>query len=112
MNPEVTTYVEGLTLAWQVEVAHRLRALVHEVIPEVQERIQYKKPHFLKNGHYAAVISPAKDSLSFMIMNAQGIAFPKGFDGPEERKWLKIREGDAPDYDQLAKLLAQASASL
>jgi hypothetical protein len=28
-------------------------------IPDVEERIQYKKPHFLKNGKYAAVITPS-----------------------------------------------------
>ncbi|MGZ7444351.1 DUF1801 domain-containing protein [Paenibacillus sp. TH7-28] len=84
----------------------------HESIPEVEERIQYKKPHFLKNGHYAAVISPSKDAIAFMIMNAGGLEFPKGFEGPAERKWLKIREGDTPDYVMLARLLLQASSTL
>ncbi|MFS0567169.1 DUF1801 domain-containing protein [Brevibacillus invocatus] len=39
-----------------MEVSKRLRQMVHESIPGVEERIQYKKPHFLKNGHYAAVM--------------------------------------------------------
>lgn len=29
-------------------VVHSLREVVHQAIPDVQERIQYKKPHFLK----------------------------------------------------------------
>ncbi|RRJ65990.1 DUF1801 domain-containing protein [Paenibacillus oralis] len=112
MNQEVTAYIENLSHVWQAELCERLRQMVHESIPEVEERIQYKKPHFLKNGHYAAVISPSKDAIAFMIMNAGGLEFPKGFEGPAERKWLKIREGDTPDYEMLARLLTQASSTL
>jgi hypothetical protein len=112
MNQEVTSFIESLNQSWQVKVSNQLRQMVHESIPEVEERIQYKKPHFLKNGHYAAVISPSKDAIAFMIMNATGLEVPKGFDGPAERKWLKIREGDSPDYNMLARLLVQASSSL
>lgn len=111
MSQEVITFIESLK-PWQVEVSKQLRQLVHATIPEVDERIQYKKPHFLKNGHYAAVISPSKDAIAFMIMNATGLEVPKGFEGPIERKWLKIKEGDTPDYDLLARLLAQASSPL
>jgi len=111
-NQDVTSFIAMLSHSWQVEVCNRLRELVHETIPEVEERIQYKKPHFLKNGHYAAVISPSKDAIAFMIMNAAGLEVPKGFEGPAERKWLKIREGDSPDYSLLNQLLAKASSSL
>ncbi|QMV45245.1 DUF1801 domain-containing protein [Cohnella cholangitidis] len=87
--------------------------MVHQSIPETEERIQYKKPHFLKNGHYVAVITPSKDTVAFMIMNASGLEWPKGqFDGPPERKWTKIREGQSPDYELLSKLLVQASSTL
>ncbi|SFB51307.1 hypothetical protein SAMN05216312_11110 [Cohnella sp. OV330] len=112
MNEEVTAFINSLAQPWQVNIGNRLRRLVHDSIPEAEERIQYKKPHFLKNGHYAAVISPSKDAIAFMIMNASGLDVPKGFEGPEERKWLKIRQGDEPDYDLLARLLTQASSTL
>ncbi len=112
MNQEVSAFIENLGQPWQIKVSNQLRQMVHQVIPEAEERIQYKKPHFLKNGHYAAVISPSKDTIAFMIMNASGLTFPKGFEGPEERKWLKIRKEDTPDYDLLADLLVQASNTL
>lgn len=112
MNQEVTSYIESLNQPWQVELCHQLRKLVHDTIPSVEERIQYKKPHFLKNGHYAAVISISKDAVAFMIMNAADLEVPKGFEGPPERKWLKIREGDSPDYGLLASLLDKAASSL
>lgn len=112
MNPEVSTFIENLSQPWQVEVADTLRKLVHEVIPDVEERIQYKKPHFLKNGHYAAVISPSKDALTFMIMNTTDLEFPKHFGGPGERRWLKMKEGDTVDYDVLRGFLKKASSTL
>ncbi|MBW7456270.1 DUF1801 domain-containing protein [Paenibacillus sepulcri] len=111
MNQEVTAYIENLP-KWQGGFSSTLRDMVHETIPEAEERIQYKKPHFLKNGQYAAVISPSKDAIAFMIMNANGIDFPKGFEGPAERKWIKLREGDTPDLALLSGLLKQASSTL
>ncbi|WP_039790612.1 DUF1801 domain-containing protein [Paenibacillus riograndensis] len=112
MNEDVSVFIDNLSQPWQIEVSNRLRQMVHQVIPEAEERIQYKKPHFLKHGHYAAVISPSKDAIAFMIMNASGLTFPNGFEGPDERKWLKIRKEDTPDYDLLANLLVQASSTL
>jgi hypothetical protein len=113
MNQDVTVFIESINQPWQVEVCNRLRQLIHQSIPDVEERIQYKKPHFLKNGKYAAVITPSKDAVSFMIFNATALDLPAGlFDGPPERKWIKIRDGQSTDCDMLAKLLVQASDSL
>ncbi|MFP3380485.1 DUF1801 domain-containing protein, partial [Bacillus sp. SIMBA_069] len=81
MNEEVSVFIDSLSHPWKIEVSNRLREIVHQAIPEAEERIQYKKPHFLKRGHYAAVISPSKDAIAFMIMNASGLTFPKGFEG-------------------------------
>ena len=111
MNQEVTAFIENLP-KWQADISSTLRDMVLETIPAAEERIQYKKPHFLKNGHYAAVISPSKDAIAFMVMNTNGIDFPKGFDGPAERKWIKVREGDTPDLASLSGLLKQASSTL
>ncbi|MFJ9462183.1 DUF1801 domain-containing protein [Viridibacillus arvi] len=112
MNQEVTTFIDSLNPQWKIDVCNQLRELVHKSIPGVEERIQYKKPHFLKDGKFAAVISPSKDAIAFMIMNTTELEVPKGFEGPAERKWLKIREGDSPDYDLLSQLLVQASSTL
>ncbi|SEO31627.1 Uncharacterized conserved protein YdhG, YjbR/CyaY-like superfamily, DUF1801 family [Paenibacillus sophorae] len=112
MNPEVTEFIENIKSPWQIEVCNQLRQMVHQTIPEVQERIQYKKPHFLKNGKYAAVITPSKDAVAFMLFNVSGIDVPKEFEGPAERKSIKIREEDSPDYELLAGLLAQSSKEL
>lgn len=113
MNPEVTNFIELLKETWQKELSLSLRDVVHQAIPDVHERIQYKKPHFLKNGKYAAVISTSKDAVSFTIFNAVGLELPEGmFDGPPERKTLKLYQGDAFNVQQLVSLVSQASSSL
>jgi len=113
MNQEVTDFIEALKEPWQGELATRLREVVHQAIPDVHERIQYKKPHFLKNGKYAAVVSTSKDAVSFTIFNAAALELPESvFDGPAERKTLKLRKGDTFDSKQLASWVSQASESL
>jgi hypothetical protein len=113
MNQEVTDFIKAIKEPWQGEVSAKLRDVVHQAIPYVHERIQYKKPHFLKNGKYAAVISTAKDAVSFTIFNAAVLELQEGmFNGPPERKTLKLRKGDAIDTEQLVSLVSQASESL
>lgn len=56
-NNEVTEYIQKLEQKngrWQVEVCESLRTMVHKAIPKVEEKLQYGKPHFLKNGEFAA----------------------------------------------------------
>jgi len=117
MNPEVTDFINKLNdkagQEWQVEVSNRLRQIANESIPDVSERIQYGKQHFLKSGKYAAVLGTAKGWVTFTIFNAEGIEGPDGFfeAGPPERKTVKILKGKTFDYDLLAKLLKQAASS-
>ncbi|MBD2870590.1 DUF1801 domain-containing protein [Paenibacillus arenilitoris] len=113
MNQEVTAFIETVKDPWQGELCSRLREIVHGSVPDIQERMQYKKPHFLKNGKYAAVISTSKDAVSFTIFNAAGLPIPEGqFDGPPERKTMKLRQGDSLDAELLSSLVGQAAASL
>src|SRR4029453_6594212 len=107
MNPEVTEFIDAVKEPWQGELCSRLREVVHGAIPDVAERMQYKKPHFLKNGKYAAVISTSKDAVSFTIFNAAGLTFPEGrFDGPPERKTIKLKQGESFDAAQLSSLVS------
>jgi len=113
MSDEVTDFIEALSQPWQAELSAKLREAVLQAIPDANERIQYKKPHFLKNGKYAAVISTSKDAVSFTIFNAAGLELPEDrFDGPPERKTIKLRQGDSFDAARLASWIGQASSSL
>ena len=113
MNPEVTDFIDALKEPWQRELSVKLRQIVLQAIPDVHERIQYKKPHFLKNGKYAAVISASKAAVSFTIFNASELTYPDGlFDGPPERKTLKLQQGQTFDSELLSSLVSQAAATL
>ncbi|MEK8128739.1 DUF1801 domain-containing protein [Paenibacillus filicis] len=113
MNQEVIDFIEAMKEPWQAELSTQLRGVVHQAIPDVQERIQYKKPHFLKNGKYAAVISTSKDAVSFTIFNAAALELPENlFESPPERKTVKLRQGNSVDSEQLVSWLSQASGSL
>ncbi|MFC5406016.1 DUF1801 domain-containing protein [Cohnella soli] len=112
MNAEVTEFIEAINEPWQRVLSVSLREAVHTAIPDCVERIQYKKPHFLKNGKYAAVISTSKEAVSFTIFNATVLDVPEGFDGPPERKTIKLKKGQTADYALLSDLVRQTSASL
>ncbi|MDQ3654269.1 MAG: DUF1801 domain-containing protein [Chloroflexota bacterium] len=114
MNPEVTDYIANIQ-PWQAEICNAIRDRIHQSVPDVQERLQYKKPHFLKDGQYVAVLSPAKAQVSLTVFNAQDLDAPEGVfeaDGPPERKTVKIKDGQEVDYDLLAKFIAQAASTL
>lgn len=111
MNQEVTQYIEK-TQPWQVEVCNALREVVLTTVPDAEERLQYGKPHYLKDGSYLAVIHAGKDRVAFMLFNAAEIPEVKGFlrsMGNGDRKTVDISEGQAVDYKQLADLVRKAA---
>lgn len=111
-NQEVTAYIEALP-AWQVDVCEKLRTMIFDTVPDVEERMQYGKPHYLKDGHYASVIHAAKGKVSFMLFNASELQEIKGFFksmSTPERKTATITEGQTVDYALLANLLRQTTA--
>ena len=114
MNQQVSDYIQNIKLPWQAEICNQLRQTIQQAIPDVEERIQYGKPHFLKKGKYAAVVGTAKGWVSFTIFNAKSIEAPDGLfeAGDPERKTIKIRDGQAVDYALLGKLLAQAANTI
>ncbi len=113
MNQAITEYIQKINQPWQVEICTQLDQLIHQAVPEVAERIQYGKPHYLKNGKYTCVVGTAKDWVSFTIFNAKALETPEGFfePGSPERKTVKIRKDKAVDYDLLAGLLQQAAST-
>jgi hypothetical protein len=114
MNEEVTRYINNRPEPWQTEVCNQLRQVAQQAIPDVEERIQYGKPHFLKNGDYAAVITGAKNYVSFTIFNAKELDVPKSLfePGNPERKTIKIKKGQVVDYKLLSTLLKQTANAL
>ena len=113
-STDVANYIDSIAVEWQADICRALHARVHEAIPDVTERIQYSKPHYLKNGKYACVIGTAKGWVSFTIFNATNIDAPAGLfePGPPERKTVKIKPNQTVDYDLLTNLIRQAAATI
>ncbi len=114
MSQDVAGYIGNIGQPWQAEVSQSLHQMIHRAIPEVTERLQYGKPHYLKDGKYAAVLGTAKGWVAFTIFNAAGLNAPEGVfePGPPERKTVKIKQGQAVDYVLLEQLLGQAASTL
>ena len=115
MNQEVSEYIDKINLGWQADICRSIRQVIHQSVPDVTERIQYGKPHFLNNGKYACVLGTAKGWVNLTIFNANLLEAPDGYfeeGGSPDRKTIKIREGQTVDYDFLAKLIKQAASSL
>ena len=114
MNDQISQYIENVQ-PWQTTVCQGLRKMVNETIPDVEESFQYGKPHFLKNGEYAAVIAVAKDKVNFMVFNAHDIPEIKGVlrsMGKGERKTATVTEGQHVDYPLLADILTKTTSAL
>lgn len=109
---QVVEFMNEIAEPWQASVCATLRNVVHDAIPGVQERMQYKKPHFLKNGKYVAVISTSKKAVSFTLFNTSQLELPEIFSGPSERKTLKIVDREMLDTNQLSCWVELASKNL
>jgi hypothetical protein len=114
MNNEVTSYIDK-GLPWQRDVCEKLREVVRQTIPDVEEKLEYGKPHFLKNDRHAAVLHVAKNKVSFMVFNAAHVDPVKGVLrslGNGDRKTVDIGENQAVDYGLIAGILARTSSTL
>lgn len=115
MTQPVSDYIQSREPRWQAELCQQLHAVVHQAIPDVEERLQYGKPHYLKNGKYACVLGTAKGWVSFTIFNAAALSVPDGlFEASDtiERRTIKFREGQAVDESLLTALIRQAASTL
>ncbi|MFZ4813735.1 MAG: DUF1801 domain-containing protein [Phototrophicaceae bacterium] len=115
MSDVINTYIESISIGWQAEVCRQLDDMILAAIPSVEPRIQYRKPHYLKNGKYAAVFGTAKGWVSFTIFNATTLQPPAGMfeaSDNQDRLTIKILAGQTVDYDQLGGFLKQAAETI
>jgi hypothetical protein len=115
MTDVIQGYIDSLGQDWQIDISQKLHQIIEESIPDVEKRIQYSKPHYLKNGSYAAVFGTAKGWVSLTIFNATDITPPDGlFERSDngERLTIKIKKGQDVDYALLGDLIKQAAETL
>lgn len=115
MSDVVHDYIENINQSWQAAVCRQLDQTIRKAIPDVEARLQYNKPHYLKRGKYAAVFATAKGWVSFTIFNAAEVTPPAGlFEASEngDRITMKIRDGQEVNYEQLGELLKQTAGTI
>ncbi len=96
MSDAINEYIDNIDKVWQVEICRNLNQLIHNSIPDVESRLQYRKPHYLKNGKYVAVVGTAKGWVSYTIFNATNLKPPADlFEASDsgDRITIKIKEG-------------------
>ncbi len=113
MNDDVTQYIDK-TAPWQIDVCGKLRAMIHETLPAVEEQLQYGKPHFLKNGQFAAVIAVSRARSPSWGSTPRTFRWSRASpgSGQGERKVVDIEEGQDVDYTRIADILEKTTAAL
>lgn len=97
--------------AWQKRACLQLRAAIRRAIPNVEESLQYGKPHYAVDGELVAAIHVAKSKVSLPILNAKSVAPVKGFLrslGNGERKVVDITAEQSVDIERVVAALRAA----
>jgi hypothetical protein len=113
-DPRVDAFMEDLP-AWQQDVCRRVRALVHEADPEVEETIKRTtQPYFVLEGNVCALLA-AKDHVNVFLYDGAMVPDPEGIitSGHENKtaRAIAIREGDAINDRALVAMLRQIIAN-
>jgi len=113
IDPRIDDYIQTLP-AWQQEICHQVRDLVHAADPEVTETIKRTKlPYFTLNGNICALLG-AKDHLNIFIYDP--IA-PDPEDminqgqGNLTARAIQVRQGETINKDALLKLFQAVIAN-
>lgn len=110
MNLQVTEYIQSIEQDWQRSIAKRLRALVHEVDSDVEEKLKWGSAAFDHNGPVIWM---------FCAQNWVHISFPQGslldsahglFEPTENKgqRTIKIYKKDRFPEKVLTQLIVQA----
>lgn len=76
-DPRVDAYIDALP-DWQQEICHRVRDLVHEADPEVEETIKRTvQPYFVLQGNVCALLA-AEDHVNVFVYDGGIVADPDG----------------------------------
>jgi hypothetical protein len=76
-DPRVDEYIASLP-EWQQRICHRVRELVHEADPEVQETIKRTRlPYFVLDGNVCALLA-AKGHVNVFLYDGAIVPDPEG----------------------------------
>lgn len=76
-DPRVDDYIDALP-EWQQDICRRVRALVHEADPEIEETIKFtNRPYFVLQGNVCALLA-TKDHVNVFLYDGAIVPDPHG----------------------------------
>jgi hypothetical protein len=113
-DPRVDAYLDGLP-AWQREIFGRVRDLVHEADPEVEETIKRTvQPYFVLDGNVIAFLA-ARDHVNVFLYDGAIVPDPEGIitGGHDNQtgRAIAYREGETINERALVAMLRQIIAN-
>jgi hypothetical protein len=113
-DPRVDDYINGLP-EWQRAVCSRLRDLIHEADPEVDETVKRRvRPYFILEGNVCALLA-AKDHVNLFLYDGAIVPDPEGIitgghDNTTART-IAFRHGNPINESALITMLRQIIAN-
>lgn len=113
-DPRVDAYIDGLP-AWQREICHEVRDLVHEADPEVEETIKRTvQPYFVLQGNICAFLA-AKAHVNIFVYDGAMVPDPDGIitAGHDNKtaRTVSFREGEPINKPALLAMFRQIIAN-
>jgi hypothetical protein len=113
-DPRVDAYLDGLP-AWQREIFSRVRDLVHEADPAVEETIKRTvQPYFVLDGNVIAFLA-ARDHVNVFLYDGAIVPDPEGIitGGHDNQtgRAIAYREGERINDHALLAMLRQIIAN-
>lgn len=113
-DPRVDTYIDRLP-AWQQDVCRRLRALIHEADPEIEETVKRTvQPYFVHDGNVCALLA-AKDHVNLFLYDGAIVPDPEGIisagHANKTARQISFRVGEPINERALVTMLRQIVAN-
>jgi hypothetical protein len=113
-DPRVDEYIDGLP-GWQQDICRRVRDLVHEADPEVQETIKRRvQPYFVLEGNICALLA-TKDHVNVFVYDGAIVPDPDGIitggHDNQTARTVAIYEGETFNAPALRRMFEQIIAN-
>ncbi len=113
-DQRVDDYIDPLP-AWQREICHRLRDLIHAADPDVRETIKRTvQPYFVLEGNVCALLA-AKDHVNLFLYDGAIVPDPEGIitagHDNQTARTISLHEGEPINARALTAMLQQIIAN-
>ncbi|MCD9021633.1 DUF1801 domain-containing protein [Cohnella silvisoli] len=115
LSQEVTEYIQQINQEWQIEICNGIRKIIHQSVPDINEKIAMTTPNYSKNGKPLCTFFAAKAWVTLTIFNTKNFEMPEGFFHPSDhpdRMQVKIKKGNDLDEVVLSKLFRLVGDSM